>query len=409
MEQSLVYILSSHMFFLFAGLLIGPFMLGRDKAKQILLLNSQLEDLRNENISLREAKIEAEIQRDELSERDKALKDQFKASANQMILDLAKSSRETHCNELQSVLSPLKKSIEKFKEETDSFRASDISEKATLKQQIKALQEVSLGLGEKADGLSMVLRGDQRSQGVWGEIQLRVLLEKSGLKEGINFFEQGKGFKLRSEEGRVLRPDILIKMPTMNSEIPEMVIVDSKVSLVAYDRYSNTDCDIEKKKYLKEHVQAVRAHISNLASKEYETAEGILTVDYVMLFMGIESALILAMNNDPGLQDFAIENNVILVSQSMLLPALRSVAFLWRQHSQISNIKGIISEVEKMYLGFLRFNDSLAKVRQAYEKADESLLSAAKQLSVGKGNLTDRAKRIKQLSSEVGLIEDDAA
>ena len=90
--------------------------------------------------------------------------------------------------------------------------------------------------------------------------------------------------------------------------------MDSKVSLVAYDRYSNTDCDVEKQKYLKEHVQAVRAHISNLASKEYETAEGILTVDYVMLFMGIESALILAMNNDPGLQDFAIENNVILVS-----------------------------------------------------------------------------------------------
>ena len=265
---------------------------------------------------------------------------------------------------------------------------------------------MSTGLGEKTEGLSQVLRGDQRTQGVWGEIVLRALLEKSGLKEGVNFFEQGKGFNLKNEEGRPLKPDVLIKMPSDGGDKSEVVIVDSKVSLAAYNRYVNTKSPEERKEHLQQHLLSIRSHIANLSEKRYETTEGLLTVDYVMLFMGIESALITAMDEDPSLQDLAIEKNVVLVSQSMLLPALRSVAYLWRRHSQIENIKTIIYEVDKMYDGFLKFGETLNAVKKAITHADNEIDLATKRLTSGRGNLTRRAEKIRELSTQKGLVKD---
>ena len=257
----------------------------------------------------------------------------------------------------------------------------------------------------------MVLRGDQRTQGVWGEIVLRTLLEKSGLVEGRHFFEQGRGFKLKDEEGNPLRPDYLIKMPSEGNDQGECVIVDSKVSLTAYDRYVNAESPEKKQEQLELHIMSVKNHINELSKKRYETVEGLLTVDYVFLFMGIESALITAMDDDPGLQDLAIEKNVILVSQSMLLPALRSVAFLWRRDSQIQNIKEIVKQADNMYEGFQNFVRTLAKVKKAITNADESIDLATKRLTTGRGSLTRRAEIIKGLSTarinneDSGVIE----
>ena len=363
----------------------------------------ELNSLREANLKLLERKAQLETKIAELENRQIILQDQFKASANAILLDLAKTNREKHSEELDTIISPLKKQIEDFKKETKTFRETDIKEKATLKQEISNLNALSAGLGEKTEGLSQVLRGDQRTQGVWGEIVLRTLLEKSGLREGVNFFEQGKGFNLKNEEGRLLKPDVLIKMPGEGEDKSEVVIVDSKVSLSAYNRYVNTKSSQEKKEHLQQHLLSIRSHITNLSEKRYETAEGLLTVDYVMLFMGIESALITAMDEDPSLQDLAIEKNVVLVSQSMLLPALRSVAYLWRRHSQIENIKTIIAEVDKMYDGFLRFGETLNSVKKAITLADSEIDLATKRLNAGRGNLTRRAEKIRELSTQKGL------
>ena len=365
----------------------------------------ELNSLREANLKLLERKAQLETKIAELENRQSLLQDQFKASANAILLDLAKTNREKHSEELDTIISPLKKQIEDFKKETKTFRETDIKEKATLKQEISNLNALSAGLGEKTEGLSQVLRGDQRTQGVWGEIVLRTLLEKSGLREGVNFFEQGKGFNLKNEEGRLLKPDVLIKMPGEGEDKSEVVIVDSKVSLSAYNRYVNTKSSQEKKEHLQQHLLSIRSHITNLSEKRYETAEGLLTVDYVMLFMGIESALITAMDEDPSLQDLSIEKNVVLVSQSMLLPALRSVAYLWRRHSQIENIKTIIAEVDKMYDGFLRFGETLNSVKKAITLADSEIDLATKRLNAGRGNLTRRAEKIRELSTQKGLAK----
>ena len=406
MDFSLLVLLTVTVVCLIAGFVTGFLTIGLFRNGELRELRVELNSQRELYSQLLEEKARAETLSAELESRQKSLKEQFKASANSILLELAKSNREKHSEELDTIIAPLKKQIEEFKEETKSFRETDIKEKATLKQEISNLNALSTGLGEKTEGLSQVLRGDQRTQGVWGEIVLRALLEKSGLKEGVNFFEQGKGFNLKNEEGRPLKPDVLIKMPSDGDDKSEVVIVDSKVSLAAYNRYVNTKSTGERKEHLQQHLLSIRSHIANLSEKRYETAEGLLTVDYVMLFMGIESALITAMDEDPSLQDLAIEKNVVLVSQSMLLPALRSVAYLWRRHSQIENIKTIISEVDKMYDGFLKFGETLSAVKKAITHADNEIDLATKRLTSGRGNLTRRAEKIRELSTQKGLVKD---
>ena len=406
MDFSLLVFLTLTVVCLIAGFVSGFLIIGSLRNGELKELRVELNSQRELYGQLLEEKARAETLNAELESRQAILKEQFKASANSILLELAKTNREKHSEELDTIIAPLKKQIEEFKKETKSFRETDIKEKATLKQEISNLNALSTGLGEKTEGLSQVLRGDQRTQGVWGEIVLRALLEKSGLKEGVNFFEQGKGFNLKNEEGRPLKPDVLIKMPSDGGDKSEVVIVDSKVSLAAYNRYVNTKSPEERKEHLQQHLLSIRSHIANLSEKRYETAEGLLTVDYVMLFMGIESALITAMDEDPSLQDLAIEKNVVLVSQSMLLPALRSVAYLWRRHSQIENIKTIISEVEKMYDGFLKFGETLSAVKKAITHADNEIDLATKRLTSGRGNLTRRAEKIRELSTQKGLVKD---
>ena len=406
MDFSLLVFLTLTVVCLIAGFVSGFLIIGSLRNGELKELRVELNSQRELYGQLLEEKARAETLNAELESRQAILKEQFKASANSILLELAKTNREKHSEELDTIIAPLKKQIEEFKKETKSFRETDIKEKATLKQEISNLNALSTGLGEKTEGLSQVLRGDQRTQGVWGEIVLRALLEKSGLKEGVNFFEQGKGFNLKNEEGRPLKPDVLIKMPSDGGDKSEVVIVDSKVSLAAYNRYVNTKSPEERKEHLQQHLLSIRSHIANLSEKRYETTEGLLTVDYVMLFMGIESALITAMDEDPSLQDLAIEKNVVLVSQSMLLPALRSVAYLWRRHSQIENIKTIISEVEKMYDGFLKFGETLSAVKKAITHADNEIDLATKRLTSGRGNLTRRAEKIRELSTQKGLVKD---
>ena len=406
MDFSLLVFLTLTVVCLIAGFVSGFLIIGSLRNGELKELRVELNSQRELYGQLLEEKARAETLNAELESRQAILKEQFKASANSILLELAKTNREKHSEELDTIIAPLKKQIEEFKKETESFRETDIKEKATLKQEISNLNALSTGLGEKTEGLSQVLRGDQRTQGVWGEIVLRALLEKSGLKEGVNFFEQGKGFNLKNEEGRPLKPDVLIKMPSDGGDKSEVVIVDSKVSLAAYNRYVNTKSPEERKEHLQQHLVSIRSHIANLSEKRYETAEGLLTVDYVMLFMGIESALITAMDEDPSLQDLAIEKNVVLVSQSMLLPALRSVAYLWRRHSQIENIKTIISEVDKMYDGFLKFGETLSAVKKAITHADNEIDLATKRLTSGRGNLTRRAEKIRELSTQKGLVKD---
>ena len=406
MDFSLLVFLTLTVVCLIAGFVSGFLIIGSLRNGELKELRVELNSQRELYGQLLEEKARAETLNAELESRQAILKEQFKASANSILLELAKTNREKHSEELDTIIAPLKKQIEEFKKETKSFRETDIKEKATLKQEISNLNALSTGLGEKTEGLSQVLRGDQRTQGVWGEIVLRALLEKSGLKEGVNFFEQGKGFNLKNEEGRPLKPDVLIKMPSDGGDKSEVVIVDSKVSLAAYNRYVNTKSPEERKEHLQQHLASIRSHIANLSEKRYETAEGLLTVDYVMLFMGIESALITAMDEDPSLQDLAIEKNVVLVSQSMLLPALRSVAYLWRRHSQIENIKTIISEVDKMYDGFLKFGETLNAVKKAITHADNEIDLATKRLTSGRGNLTRRAEKIRELSTQKGLVKD---
>ena len=268
MDFSLLVFLTLTVVCLIAGFVSGFLIIGSLRNGELKELRVELNSQRELYGQLLEEKARAETLNAELESRQAILKEQFKASANSILLELAKTNREKHSEELDTIIAPLKKQIEEFKKETKSFRETDIKEKATLKQEISNLNALSTGLGEKTEGLSQVLRGDQRTQGVWGEIVLRALLEKSGLKEGVNFFEQGKGFNLKNEEGRPLKPDVLIKMPSDGGDKSEVVIVDSKVSLAAYNRYVNTKSPEERKEHLQQHLLSIRNHITNFQKND---------------------------------------------------------------------------------------------------------------------------------------------
>jgi len=346
---------------------------------------------------LTEVKIRSEEKLKELNAREESLEATFTIKATEILSQTAETSKNAHSKILEQIVNPLK-------EELKNYRSADIAERASLKTEIEALGTRSTKLRESTDEFTRIIRGDQRSQGAWGERILRSVLESSGLKEGISFFEQGKGFNLKSEEGRVLKPDFLIKMPSQSEEDLNCIVVDSKVSLVAYENYSRAEDSETKTAYLKQHLNSVKSHIKDLSSKQYETAEGLLTVDYVFLFMAIESALIVAIEEDIELQEFALQHGVILVSQSMLIPAMRTVAYLWRRHGEFQNITDILKNIELMHKKFLTFQNTLAVAENKIGGAYTDIQNARRALSEGPGNLVKKTRDLIQKGEKKGLI-----
>ena len=375
---------------LLIGLLAGSWMSARRHAHTEKQLEAEIRELT-------EVKIRSEEKLKELNAREESLEATFTTKATEILSQTAETSKNAHSKILEQIVKPLK-------DELKNYRNADIAERASLKTEIEALGTRSTKLRESTDEFTRIIRGDQRSQGAWGERILRSVLESSGLKEGISFFEQGKGFNLKSEEGRVLKPDFLIKMPSQSEEDLDCIVVDSKVSLVAYENYSRAEDSETKTAYLTQHLNSVKSHIKDLSSKQYETAEGLLTVDYVFLFMAIESALIVAIEEDIELQEFALQHGVILVSQSMLIPAMRTVAYLWRRHSEFQNIRDILKNIELMHKKFLTFQNTLAVAENKIGGAYTDIQNARRALSEGPGNLVKKTKDLIQKGEKKGLI-----
>jgi len=375
---------------LLIGLLAGNWMSARRHAHTEKQLEAEIRELT-------EVKIRSEEKLKELNAREESLEATFTTKATEILSQTAETSKNAHSKILEQIVKPLK-------EELKNYRNADIAERASLKTEIEALGTRSTKLRESTDEFTRIIRGDQRSQGAWGERILRSVLESSGLKEGISFFEQGKGFNLKSEEGRVLKPDFLIKMPSQSEEDVDCIVVDSKVSLVAYENYSRAEDSETKTAYLTQHLNSVKSHIKDLSSKQYETAEGLLTVDYVFLFMAIESALIVAIEEDIELQEFALQHGVILVSQSMLIPAMRTVAYLWRRHGEFQNITDILKNIELMHKKFLTFQNTLAVAENKIGGAYTDIQNARRALSEGPGNLVKKTKDLIQKGEKKGLI-----
>ena len=365
------------------------------------LKNSQLE---KEALIATKTRLEIELKNSELKlvenkqELDKIQEKftkEFENLANK-ILD-EKSSKFTEQNKLNitSILNPLKEKIEVFEKKVSESQKESIGMHSALKEQLNSLKDLNIQMSKEAINLTKALKGDSKTQGDWGETQLEILLEKANLAKDIHFTTQG-GY--RDEEGRLKKPDFIINLPDNRH-----LIVDSKVSLTNYEAYFNEEDEKQKGVYLKKHIESIRKHIKELSDKKYESLYEINTPDYVLMFVPIEPAYLLALSNNNQLYLEALDKNVVLVSTSTLLATLSTVSSMWRQENQKKNVLEIANQAGRLYDQFVNLTDDLIKVGNQLKTVQGSYDTSMKKLT-GKGNLIKKVEKIKELGAKTSKI-----
>ena len=348
-----------------------------------------LEKTRNEAL---EDKLET--QKQEVANLHQELNKEFKILANEILEEKAKKFSELNEEKIGNILNPLKEKIQTFEKKVEDTYNHETREKASLREELKNIININRQMSEDAQKLTSALKGDSKTQGDWGEFQLELLLEKTGLQKGTHYMQQPN---YKTEDGNSLRPDYIINLPEQKN-----FIIDSKVSLTAYERYFNAEDEKEKATYLKQHLLSVQQHINDLGNKNYPGLYGINTPDFVFLFFALEPALTLALQNDPALFDKALNRNVVLVSNSTLLASMRTVSFIWKQENQKHNVVEIAKESDLLYDKFVAFSEDLIRIGERLQTTKDSYDTAMNKLSTSskKGDtIIGRMEKIKQLGA----------
>ncbi len=374
---------------------------------QIKQLEAKLKDISNEkdfirsekeNLNLELTKRTSQLenlgeklseQRQEVEKLNEKFTKEFENLANK-ILD-EKSAKFTRQNKenLDLLLNPLQKKIESFEKKVSDSQTDSVKMHSALKQQLEDLKDLNQEMSKEAINLANALKGDSKAQGDWGEVQLEIILEKAGLSNGVHFTTQG-GY--RDEDGNLKKPDCIINLPDNKH-----LIVDSKVSLTAYEGYYSTEDEELKETNLKKHVASIRKHIKELSDKRYTDLYVINAPDYVLMFVPIEAALLLALNENNKLYLEAFDKNVVLVSTSTLLATLSTVSSIWKQEDQKKNVMEIARQAGALYDKFSGLIDDLMGVGKKLDAAKTDYSAAMNKLSTGKGNLVGSVEKIKKL------------
>lgn len=323
---------------------------------------------------------------------------QFNVLASDVLKRNSESLKEANSEQIDALLRPLKENIESFKKTISEGYVKETSSRKLLEVQIERLVKLNETIGEEARNLTSALKGNSKVQGDWGEMILETLLENAGLERGINFETQltrdSGGNVLKNDEGKLLRPDVLIKLPDNHS-----IIVDSKVSLTAFVDYCNAEDENVRIVAGKKHLQSVYAHIDELHAKMYQNnLKG--AADYVMMFIPNESAYIAAVQLDINLWKYAYERGVIIVSPTHLFSVMSIVSQLWRQDKQNKNAMLIAERGGKLYDKLVLFMDSFEKVGKSIDDAMTSYNKSFNQLRTGKGNVLRQAEDMKNLGAK---------
>ena len=362
--------------------------------KDVKSLQQEKEDLiiKNTNQNSEILKLEEKLSenKSEIEKLQEKFTKEFKILANEILENNSKKFTNQNKENIDNILSPLKEKIEGFEKKVSESQLNNKGMHAALKQQLENLKELNTKMSKETENLTNALKGDNKVQGDWGETQLEILLEKANLTKEIHFTTQG-GF--RDEFGNLKKPDFIINLPDNRH-----LVIDSKVSLTSYERYINSEENEEKIFQLKEHIKSIRKHFKDLGEKKYETLYEINSPDYVLMFIPIEPALLVALNSANNLYLEALDKNVVLVSTSTLLATLSTVSSMWRQENQKRNVLEIAKQAGALYDQFVNLTNDLIKVGNQLKTVQGSYDSSMKKLT-GRSNLIKKVENIKKLGA----------
>ena len=355
-----------------------------------------LSNERNKVIELNSKLSSIQTQYSNLKENEQQLLEKFENLANKIFEDNTNKFSERSKSNLSEILNPLKERINEFQSKVEETNKESIKGNVKLYEQIQMLKDMNLQITQEAKNLTEALKGQSKTQGNWGEFILESILEKSGLVKGREYLVQES---LTTESGKRYQLDVIIKLPENQS-----IVIDSKVSLVGYEKFASSDNEQEKQIALREHINSIRAHIKNLSSKNYQNLYQLDSLDFVLMFMPIEPAFALAVQNDQTIFNDAFEMNIVIVSPSTLLATLRTIANIWKQEYQNRNVLEIAKQSGALYDKFVGFVDDLVNVGNRIDQAKSGYVDAMKKLSEGSGNLINRAEKIKKLGAKTSKL-----
>ena len=318
---------------------------------------------------------------------------QFENLANRIFDEKNDRFKKESQEGLGNLLNPLRERLQEFQKKIDDSFGAQAREQISLKEEIKHIVSVNEKMSQQTENLTRALKGDVKAQGNWGEVILEKILESSGLRKDIEYKTQGASMGLRHvDDGSLIKPDVIIMLPE-----DKHIIIDAKVSLTAYERYCGTEDAGERARYLKEYLLSIRAHVNGLAQRRYPDADKLGTPDFVLMFMPIEGAYSLALQEDPALHSFAWDKKIVIVCPSTLFVTLKTIDSVWRLEKQNRNTQEIVRQGSGLYDKIVGFVEEMQELGNKINAAQNVYNEAFKKLSTGQGNIIKRTQDLKAL------------
>jgi len=375
---------------------------GVEEEAHALAMKLESKSLELESLKIRQAQLEADISNEQrnavektalMQESESRLKREFENLSNRIFEERGRVLGQENRERMDSLLQPLREQLEAYRKRIEEVHDTDTALSGQLIEEVRQLQRLSGRVSDEANTLARAIKGDSKKQGDWGEMIIERIFEASGLENGREYMAQES---FREDEGFLKRPDFMVILPGNKA-----VIVDSKVSLTAYERFYNLDDDTERTIALKEHVQSVRRHIAGLQSKEYSSIGGNRTLDFVILCIPLESAWQAVMQADPDIMYNLAGKNVVLCGPTTLMITLKLIAQIWRRENENRNAELIAEKAGKIYDQVLLIFDAMMETRKRLAGVSDSFDLALKRIKEGRGNLVGRVEEIRRLGAKV--------
>lgn len=367
--------------------------LNRELRNQLEVNSAQEAELREVTIRLEETRFAAEEKQRLLTNSEQRLSAQFENLANRIFENSGRRVDEQNRQSLNSLIGPLREQLDGFRRQVNESFGQEARERHTLAHEIRQLQQLNAQMAQEAINLTKALKGDNKIQGNWGEVVLSRVLEASGLRQGYEYETQ---VSVQLEQQGRMQPDVIVRLPQGKD-----VVIDAKMTLVAYERYFNAGDEVTREQALQEHVSAMRSHIRLLGRKDYQQLPGLRSLDYVLMFIPVEPAFLLAIDRQPEIISEALQQNIMLVSPTTLLVALRTINNLWRYEHQSRNAQRIADRAARLYDKMRLFVDDMSGIGHNLDKAQQSYRLAMKKLAEGRGNLIAQSEAFRSLGVEI--------